>query len=69
MSKNDRSIYTCIDDYGLGLVHNEIIRKIVETGVISGVTTFVGMKNFQNEATALKALSVSYTHLTLPTKA
>ena len=56
MSKNDRSIYTCIDDYGLGLVHNEIIRKIVETGVISGVTTFVGMKNFQNEATALKAL-------------
>ncbi len=57
MNNNSRSIYTCIDDYGLGHTHNKVIREVVETGVISGVTTFVGMKNFKDEASSLLFLS------------
>ena len=57
MKERENLIYTCIDDYGLGFNHNETIRKIVKTGLISGVTTFVGMKNFHKEASALLEIS------------
>ena len=57
MNKKHIPIYTCIDDYGLGINHNEVIRKIAEKGIIPGVSTFVGMKNFQPEAEKLDIIS------------
>ena len=53
MNKKKIPIYTCIDDYGLGLSHNKIIREISRNGLVSGVSTFVGMANFGPEANAL----------------
>ena len=57
MNTKKISIYTCIDDYGLGPIHNEIIREISRRGATSGVSTFVGMMDFQAEAKALSDIS------------
>ncbi len=57
MNAKKISIYTCIDDYGLGPIHNKIIREISRRGATSGVSTFVGMVDFEAEARALSNVS------------
>ena len=51
--KNSIYLFTCIDDYGLGKLHNKAIRNIIRTGLISGVTTFVGKNDSSSEAAKL----------------